>query len=281
MSHDSTTDHSRDTHSARQPLFGLEIDALTMGEVLDRAQHGTEEHLRFLIGVVNAAKIVKMRTDTQLRSSLLEADVLLADGQSVVWASRILGHPLPERIAGIDLFERLLEAANRERRSVYFLGARREVLDQLLERVRMRYPRLIVAGSRDGYFADSEAAGIAATIAHSRADMLFLGISSPKKENFLARYGAELNVPLLHGVGGSFDVLAGVTRRAPERWQRLGFEWAYRLLQEPGRLWNRYLFTNTAFIALTLRERIHPTTTYTVNGPTTAQRTETGDPEDG
>lgn len=281
MPHEYAADHQGHSGGTRQPLFGLEIDALTMTEVLERAHHGTEDHMRFLIGVVNAAKIVQMRRDAQLRGSLLEADVLLADGQSVIWASRILGHPLPERIAGIDLFERLLESANEEQRSVYFLGARPEVLAQLLNRVRERYPRLVVAGSRDGYFGDDEAASVAAGIADSHADMLFLGISSPKKENFLARFGPELDVPLLHGVGGSFDVLAGVTRRAPDAWQRLGFEWAYRLLQEPGRLWNRYLFTNTAFIALTVRERIHPTTTYSVDGPKSGTRTETDGPADG
>ncbi|MET0956014.1 MAG: WecB/TagA/CpsF family glycosyltransferase, partial [Cryobacterium sp.] len=150
MSRDKAADDPGNTSGTRQPLFGLEIDALTMTEVLERAHHGTDEHLRFLIGVVNAAKIVQMRRDPQLRGSLLEADVLLADGQSVIWASRILGHPLPERIAGIDLFERLLESADEERLSVYFLGARPEVLAQLLDRVRERYPRLIVAGSRDG-----------------------------------------------------------------------------------------------------------------------------------
>ena len=250
----------------RQPLFGLQIDALTMADVLERAQHRTEHRLRFLVGVVNAAKIVQMRSDPQLRNSLLAADVLLADGQSVIWASRILGRPLPERIAGIDLFERLLEVADRDELTVYFLGARPEVLEKLLRAVRDRFPGLVVAGSRNGYFTEEEAAEVAMTITRSGADMLFLGMPSPKKEIFLARYGDSLRVPLLHGVGGSFDVLAGITRRAPEAWQRLGFEWAYRLLQEPGRLWNRYLITNTAFIVLTVKERFRPTTPYAAGG---------------
>jgi len=247
----------------RQSLFGLEIDAMTMAEVLERAHVAVRERRRLLIGVVNAAKVVKMRKDELLRGSLLETDVLLADGQSVVWASRILGHPLPERIAGIDLFERLLESANLNSESVYFLGARPEVLGALLDQVGTRFPGLRVAGSRDGYFSAEESSEVAEMIAASKADMLFLGITSPKKEIFLARFGDDLNVPLMHGVGGSFDILAGVTRRAPHAWQRLGVEWAYRLLQEPRRLFKRYLSTNTAFIALTLRERIHPTASYT------------------
>ena len=254
----------------RQPLFGLEIDALAMDEVLARAGRAIGEHRRFLVGVVNAAKIVHMRTDPLLRDSLLTADVLLADGQSVVWASRFLGHPLPERVTGIDLFQGLLESADRNGQSVYLLGARPEVLDRLVERIGSLFPNLRIAGARDGYFTAEASAEVAQDIAASHADMLFLGITSPKKEIFLARFGDDLDVPVLHGVGGSFDVLAGVTRRAPEAWQRAGFEWAYWLIQEPGRLWTRSLATNTAFIALTVRERIHPTVTYPPNrGATT------------
>jgi N-acetylglucosaminyldiphosphoundecaprenol N-acetyl-beta-D-mannosaminyltransferase len=245
-----------------QPIYGLELDPLTMGEVLEQARTAIATRHRYLIGVVNAAKIVTMRNDGLLRASLLEADVLLADGQSVVWASRLLGHPLPERIAGIDLFERLLEIADRDSLSIYLLGARADVLDTLVHRIQTRYPGLRVAGSRHGYFTAEQSKEVAHEIAASGADMLFLGITSPKKENFLAHYGDSLDVPLLHGVGGSFDVMAGVTRRAPGLWQRAGMEWAYRLLQEPRRMWKRYLPSNTAFIALTARERIHPTATY-------------------
>lgn len=245
-----------------QPLYGLELDPLTMDEVLDQARTAISTRQRFLIGVVNAAKIVKMRHDELLRDSLLEADVLVADGQAVVWASKLLGHPLPERIAGIDLFEHLLETADRDGLSVYLLGARPDVLETLVDRIRTRYPGLRIAGSRDGYFTEDQSEEVAKEIAASHADMLFLGITSPKKEIFLAHYGDALGVPLLHGVGGSFDVMAGITRRAPVLWQRAGMEWAYRLLQEPGRMWKRYLPSNTAFIALTARERIHPTETY-------------------
>jgi N-acetylglucosaminyldiphosphoundecaprenol N-acetyl-beta-D-mannosaminyltransferase len=245
-----------------QPLYGLELDPLTMNEVLDRARTAISARRRFLIGVVNAAKIVNMRHDQLLRESLLEADVLLADGQSVVWASKLLGHPLPERIAGIDLFEHLLETADRDGLSIYLLGARSDVLEKLVDRIRTRYQGLTIAGSRDGYFTEDQSGAVAHEIAASHADMLFLGITSPKKEIFLAHYGDTLGVPLLHGVGGSFDVMAGVTRRAPAAWQRAGMEWAYRLLQEPRRMWKRYLPSNTAFIALTARERIHPTATF-------------------
>lgn len=248
--------------SRRQPLFGLDLDPLRMEEVIARAGVAVAEHMRLLIGVVNAAKIVNMRKDPVLRDSLLEADVLLADGQAVVWASRLLGHPVPERIAGIDLFERLLAYASERGQSVYFLGARPEVLATMLDRVGERFPGLRIAGSHNGYFTNEDSANLAAEIAASHADMLFLGITSPKKEIFLSHYGDSLDVPVMHGVGGSFDILAGITRRAPVAWQRVGFEWAYRLLQEPRRMVGRYLPTNTEFIVLTVRERLRPASHY-------------------
>lgn len=246
----------------RRLLFGLQIDALSIDEVVRLADAAMESRRRLLIGVVNAAKIVHLRSDVLLRDSLLACDVVLADGQSVVWASRLLGRPLPERVAGIDLFERLLTSADRDRRSVYLLGARPAVLRAVEEQIGTRWPGARIVGSRDGYFDSSTADEVAAGIASSGADMLFIAMTSPKKEIFLATHGAALGVPVLHGVGGSFDILAGVTRRAPERWQRWGLEWLYRVAQEPGRLWKRYLTTNTAFVILLVRERIRRSRPY-------------------
>jgi N-acetylglucosaminyldiphosphoundecaprenol N-acetyl-beta-D-mannosaminyltransferase len=247
-------------------LFGFYLDALRMEEVVERCRTAILTRDRMLVGVVNAAKLVKVRSDPQLRNALTQCDLMLADGQSVVWASRLLGHPLPERVTGIDLFEKLLALAHQENKSIYLLGATPQVLGQLQNEVASRFPGLRLAGAHHGYFSDSEAANVAATIRGAAPDMLFLGMTSPKKELFLARYGASLDVPVLHGVGGSFDILAGLTSRAPRGWQRAGMEWAYRVLQEPRRLWWRYLSTNTAFVLITMREFIRPTRAYRPGG---------------
>ncbi|MET0930623.1 MAG: WecB/TagA/CpsF family glycosyltransferase [Aeromicrobium sp.] len=247
---------------ARCQLFGLQIDAVSLDDVVRLAESAVGSRRRLLIGVVNAAKVVHLRSDALLRDSLLECDVVLADGQSVVWASRLLGRPLPERVAGIDLFEQLLSLADRDRRSVYLLGATPVVLQAVERHVAARWPGARVVGSRDGYFGETESPLVAGDISASGADMLFLGMPSPKKETFLATHGSTLGVPVMHGVGGSFDVLGGLTKRAPERWQRWGMEWLYRLLQEPGRLWKRYLTTNTAFLFLLVRERMRPAALY-------------------
>ncbi len=246
----------------RQLLFGLEVNALTMGEVLELCEQRLAAREQLQVGVVNAAKMVRLRSDELLRDSLLTCDVMLADGQSVVWASRLLRRPLPERVAGIDLFERLLELAERTGRSVFLLGARPEVLTTLQQRLAERFPRLRIVGARDGYFPPAQAGEVAREVRESGADLLFLGMVSPKKEIFLGDYGELMQVPIMHGVGGSFDVLAGVTKRAPARWQRLGLEWLYRLLQEPRRLWRRYLVTNSAFAWQLMRELLRPTPAY-------------------
>ncbi|MCX5010914.1 MULTISPECIES: WecB/TagA/CpsF family glycosyltransferase [unclassified Streptomyces] len=243
----------------RQSLFGVTLDALTMDETVQRCLDAVRRGERIEIGMVNAAKLVNMRRDPRLAEAVAGCDLVLADGQAVVWAGRVLGVRLPERVAGIDLFMRLLAAAEAADISVYLLGARQEVLEMMLRQISERFPKLRVAGSRNGYFADSEQESVAGAIADSRAQLLFLGMTSPKKEIFTAGYGDRTGAHVVHGVGGSFDILAGITRRAPVVWQRMGLEWFYRTLQEPRRLGKRYLTTNTAFLLMTVRELIRRT----------------------
>lgn len=242
----------------RQQLFGIDIDALRLDDVVDRCIVAVDKRRPVTIGVVNAAKIIKLRKDRELAASIINSDLVLADGQSIVWASRLLRRPLPERVPGIDLFERLLGQAASRGDSVFFLGATDDVLARMLDRIARDYPGLTVAGARNGYFPWDAAEQVGRQIQESGAQMLFIGMTSPRKERFLDQFGDLSGAMVRHGVGGSFDVLAGVTRRAPAAWQRLGMEWLYRVMQEPRRLWKRYLVTNTAFIGATVRESIHP-----------------------
>ncbi|MBI5863411.1 MAG: WecB/TagA/CpsF family glycosyltransferase [Planctomycetes bacterium] len=206
-----------------------------------------------LIGVVNASKIVNMRTNPALRESVLAADLVLADGMSIVWASRLLGEPLPERVAGIDLMLGMFQRGEKRGYRVFCLGATQEILNRFVERTRADFPGLQIVGAHHGYFSAEQEPEVAAAIGASNADILLAAMSSPKKEKFLARWSATLNVSVCHGVGGSFDVVAGLVRRAPAAWQRFGLEWLYRLLQEPRRLGKRYLVTNTVFAYLVCR----------------------------
>jgi N-acetylglucosaminyldiphosphoundecaprenol N-acetyl-beta-D-mannosaminyltransferase len=191
-----------------------------------------------------------MRRDPELRADVSSSDVVLADGLPVVWTSRLLGRALPERIAGIDLMTYLLRRGDQRGYRVYCLGASQEVLRTAVDRITAEHPGVRVVGCHHGYFSPDEEPAIAAAIASAKPDVLLVAMSSPRKERFLARWSAALAVPVCHGVGGSFDVLAGKVRRAPLAWQRLGLEWLYRVLQEPRRLGPRYLVTNSVFCAI-------------------------------
>lgn len=238
----------------KRVLFGVPIHAMTMGQALDFIDETIARRDRIQIGVVNAAKIVNMRRNPYLREDVLSSGLILADGMSVVWASRFLGRPLPERVTGIDLMFGMLERGNVSGYRVYCLGATEEVSAAVERKIASGYPNVVVCGRRNGYFTEAEEESVAEEISRSRADILFVAITSPKKEKFLARYSGRMGVPVCHGVGGSFDVMAGKVERAPDRWQRLGLEWLYRVLQEPARLWKRYLVTNTLFAGMLLAE---------------------------
>lgn len=238
----------------RRHVLGMDLDPLTLRQACDRCSEAVRARKPVVVGVLNAAKIVKVQRDERLRTAVAGCDLVLADGLPVVWASRLLGRPLPERVAGIDLFVELLREADRHGWSIYLLGATEEVLADLVRRIRRDHPGLRIAGRRNGYFGPDEEEDVAAGIRAAEPDVLFVGISTPTKELFLQRFGHSLGVPVCHGVGGAFDVLAGKVERAPESWQRLGLEWLYRVLQEPLRLWKRYLTTNSAFVWLVARE---------------------------
>jgi N-acetylglucosaminyldiphosphoundecaprenol N-acetyl-beta-D-mannosaminyltransferase len=148
--------HGEPARGARIDLLGAPVDAVDMDEAVERCE-GAIAARHYLQQVsVNASKFVAMSEDPELSEMVAESDLVTADGQSVVWAARLLGTPLPERVAGIDLMGRLLAAADRRGYRVFVLGARREVLDTALERLQARYPGMVVAGARDGYYRDSE-----------------------------------------------------------------------------------------------------------------------------
>lgn len=233
-------------------LLGIRICALRMEEVLSICEKHISKKSPLLLGVLNVAKLVNCRKNVELRKSLMDADLVLADGLPIVWLSKLIGDPLPERIPGIDVMYQLLELSSRKNYSIFFLGARKKVVQKVAQIIQKDYPNVRIAGYRDGYFEESESREVAEEIKNSLADIVFVGITSPKKENFLRNWRDFTNVPVCHGVGGSFDVLADVTKRAPFWMQKCGLEWLYRLIQEPRRMWKRYLVTNTIFIKLSL-----------------------------
>jgi N-acetylglucosaminyldiphosphoundecaprenol N-acetyl-beta-D-mannosaminyltransferase len=235
-------------------ILGTPIDNLTMEETVDLVDEVimNDQHIHHT--VVNAGKIVSMHENPELRESVVNADLINVDGQAVVWASKFFKQSLKERVSGIDLMERLVELAYRKRYKVFFLGAKEEVVSKLVDKYSQMYSPEIIAGYRNGYFQKDEEEAIARQIANSKANILFVAITSPVKENFLYQNRDILNqVNFIMGVGGSFDVIAGYVNRAPAWMQKAGLEWLYRVYQEPKRMFKRYLVGNSKFIWLVLK----------------------------
>lgn len=229
--------------------MGIDIDKVSMDEALELICSAIEARSMLSIAVVNAAKLVNMKSDRNLYDDVSSSQLILADGMSVVWASRLLRSPLEERVSGIDLMYGMMECGNDHGYRFYLFGASETVSQKVAGRMKELYPNAVVAGRRNGYFEESDEAAIAKDIAESDSNILLVAITSPVKERFMAKWGEMLNVQVIHGVGGSFDVMSGKVVRAPMWMQKSGLEWFYRVLQEPRRLAWRYIRTNTLFIA--------------------------------
>lgn len=237
-------------------MLNTTIDNLSMEETLIKVKNSIYNDQQIHHVVVNAGKIVAMQKDLQLRKSVNESDLINADGQAVVWASKVLGKPLKERVAGIDLMTNLVELAHKENHKIFFFGAKEEIVKKVVATYIDKYSSEIIAGYRNGYFKKEEERDIARDISESGAHILFVAISSPTKENFLYENRDILNkVNFVMGVGGSFDVVAGKVKRAPFWMQKSGLEWFYRFVQEPKRMWKRYLIGNSKFIWLVIKEK--------------------------
>ncbi len=240
----------------RIEILGIPVDGYTMKETVNLIDSNISQNKLTHHVVVNAAKLVNAQKDADLKDSIVNCDIINPDGKSVVWASKFLGKPLKERVAGIDLMENLVEMAHEKRYKIFLFGAKEEIVNEVVSIYEKKYSASIIAGYRNGYYKKEQEAEIAKQIGESGAHMLFVAITSPKKEIFLNQYKDIIKVPFIMGVGGSFDVISGKTKRAPLWMQNSGLEWLYRVMQEPARLWKRYLVTNSLFIYMIVRERL-------------------------
>jgi N-acetylglucosaminyldiphosphoundecaprenol N-acetyl-beta-D-mannosaminyltransferase len=239
---------------ARAHILGCEIDRLDLAGTVARVETIIREGTPSQHIAVSATNVVALREDPRLYEIARSCALVNADGQGVVWASRLLGDPLPERVMALDLMEALMPVAEERGYRIFILGAKPDVLAQAVANLRNRHPRLIVAGSRDGYFGEEDDEDVIREIRDAHPDMLFVALPSPKKEYWLSEHLEELGVPFVMGVGGGVDVIAGLVRRAPRFIQRSGFEWVFRLVQEPRRLFRRFMVGNAKFISLFLGE---------------------------
>lgn len=237
----------------RFPILNTYVNALTLDETVQEIEKIIQCGAPTQHVVVNASKVNLMEADGELAKIVNDCPLINADGASIVWAAKQLGVPLTERVTGIDLFLELVKLAAEKDYKIYLFGAKEEVVTKVKTIFEERYPGIRIVGYRNGYFAEADEPQIVVDMAASDADMMFVAFSSPKKEYWVHEHLEQLNIPFVMGVGGSFDVVAGVTDRAPKWMQDHGLEWFYRFIQEPGRLWKRYIVGNAKFVMLTLK----------------------------
>jgi N-acetylglucosaminyldiphosphoundecaprenol N-acetyl-beta-D-mannosaminyltransferase len=241
----------------RENLLGCPIDVLTMAETVERARAAMRDRVRLQHVALNVAKFVNMRSDPVLCSDVMESDLIGIDGMGIVLAARWFGIPVKERVPGVDLFQEILAVCATDGFRPFFLGATSDVLHRAAGVIGKKFPTIQFAGLKDGYFGPDQEEEVVEQIINSKADCLFIAMPTPRKERFLSAYRDRLGVPFIMGVGGSLDVISGYVRRAPPIMQSMGFEWLYRVYQEPRRMWWRYVRTNSLFVGILIRSFAH------------------------
>jgi N-acetylglucosaminyldiphosphoundecaprenol N-acetyl-beta-D-mannosaminyltransferase len=236
-------------------FFHIKISPLSMQQIIDKVDRNIrEEGDNMLVTSVNSAMTIISKKNKLISDAINFSNIINIDGMSIYFALRILGFKVPERVAGPDLFYNLIKLSSDKGYRVYFLGSKPEAIQAMISNFNSEFPKLKIAGYQHGYYKEDEMDMIFKNIENSKADMLFLGITSPKRELFINEYFSRSHVKIWKGVGGAFDIFANLTKRAPKWIQNIGMEWFYRLYQEPKRMWKRYLITNTVFVGLILME---------------------------
>lgn len=235
----------------RYPILNTYVNVVSMNETIGYVEKIIKKRIPTQHVVINASKVNLMEEDQKLREIVNASPLINADGMSIVWAAKKLGVPLKERVTGCDLFQKLIPVAEKKGYKIYLFGSKEEVVVKVKQIFEEKYPNVKIVGYRNGYFTKEDEPQIVKDMHDSGADMMFVAFSSPKKEYWVSKYLQDLNIPFVMGVGGSFDIVAGVTERAPEWWQSHGLEWLYRFIQEPRRMWKRYVIGNVKFVKLT------------------------------
>lgn len=239
---------------SRVSVMGVPIDPFTMDETVKKVCEFIDQRIFAHVIGVNADKYLQMCDSDEMDEIVRACELINADGASMLLAAKKLGVEIPERVAGIDLMYELCAVSAERGYKVFLLGATQQVVEMTREELTERYPGIRIVGMRDGYFNDGQFEEVALELSISQADIVFVGITSPKKERLIESFREKGLRGVFVGVGGSFDVISGNIPRAPKWMQRANMEWIFRLIQEPRRLFLRYVVGNTRFIVCVGRE---------------------------
>jgi N-acetylglucosaminyldiphosphoundecaprenol N-acetyl-beta-D-mannosaminyltransferase len=238
---------------ARAGVLGVPLDACSADQLVSTIETWVDDGDRQFAVPVNAHLVNLANRDPELAKLLERSGLNYADGQSVVWAARMLGHEVPARVPTTEMIYPIAEMLARRRFPVFLLGGRRDVVEAAAERLRDGYPGLEIVGTRDGYFEPGADAEVVAAINRSRARVLLVGLGNPKQEKWVWEHLGELRPNAILTCGGLYDWVSGRNRRAPGWMHRAGLEWLWRLLIEPRRLFARYVVGNPRFCAALAR----------------------------
>ncbi|MCQ1531460.1 WecB/TagA/CpsF family glycosyltransferase [Lutispora saccharofermentans] len=229
-------------------IVGINIDKVTFEEAEDRLLDFLRQDETKMIFTPNSEFLVDAVKDRDFSEILNDGDLVIPDGIGLVIASKFYGMPLKEKVAGCELMTKLIEIAYSEKKSIYFLGGKEGVAEEASQRLNDKYPGIKIAGFHNGYFDEEEEKNIIDDIIQKRPDIIFVALGAPKQEKWIYNNRHRLGAKIAMGVGGSLDILAGRSKRAPEFYQKTGLEWLYRLLKEPKRFFR--MLKLPKFIAL-------------------------------
>lgn len=242
-------------NNRRITILNTTIDVLNVRDTIRLVEKYIKQKEPLHLMGVNADKINELNENERLKQIVNSCGIINADGASVIKASKYLGMPLPERVAGIDLMQSLVRLSEKRGYSVYLLGAKQEVVEKTAEVLKKKHPNLNLVGIHNGYFKEPEWPEISKILKSVHPDFVFVGITSPMKEYLIEYLQDDGNDSVFMGVGGSFDVISGAIPRAPKWMQKMGLEWLFRVIQEPKRLFKRYFVGNWVFINAIRKEK--------------------------
>lgn len=237
-------------------IYGVPISKMGMDQTVAYLAKAIEQRQPHQIITANPIMVMSALDDPAYMSMMQQAELIVPDGTGVVWAANYVGEPVVERVPGYDLLNELMKAGESKGWKVYLLGASNEVIQAAADKIRKNYPGIKLVGVRDGYFKDEQDAEVIQAILDAAPDLLFVGRAAANQEPWIGKYKAQLGVPVMMGVGGSFDVLSGKLKRAPVVFQKLRLEWFYRLLQEPWRYKRMLLLPKFAMKVMRDKEKV-------------------------
>lgn len=243
-----------DLDNMRYNFLGLNFSKHSMDEVLRELEHFIRTAKPHMISTITAELAVRANEDKDLKRIYNNADLLTIDSFIVYYAACLFRKSAARPVHATRLAFKFLPIMNQKEYSLYILGAKNDIVDRAVENIKQTYPKVKIAGFHHGYFDFNNDSEVVEDIKSKHPDVLFVGMSSPLKEIFISRNLKKMSVPVCLSVGGGVDIIAGKSRLAPLWVSKMGLEWVYRLVQEPGRMWKRYLVTNTKFVLLLMKE---------------------------